>query len=165
MCVCVCVSVRAQSCSTLCSPMDCSPPGCPVHGISSAKNTGAGCHMLLHEIFPIQGSNSSLLNWQMDSLSLCHLESPQCQFMINEIYKIGKWINDYNPLLTLYIMRFEIIFTRVGMSWLGWNGGLWSCVFLYISTLSYSLFPQGHTVTTRGSGITSAGRAHVAEMK
>ena len=118
VCVCVCVNVRAQSCSTLCSPMDCSPPGCPVHGISSAKNTGAGCHMLLHEIFPIQGSNSSLLNWQMDSLSLCHLESPQCQFMINEIYKIGKWINDYNPLLTLYIMRFEIIFTRVGMSWL-----------------------------------------------
>ena len=39
-------------------------------------------------------------------------------FMINEIYKIGKQINDYNPLLSLYIMSFEIIFTRVGVSWL-----------------------------------------------
>ena len=27
----------AQSCPTLCDPMDCSPPGCSVHGISQAR--------------------------------------------------------------------------------------------------------------------------------
>ena len=32
----VCVSVT-QSCLTLCNPMDCSPPGSSVHGISQAR--------------------------------------------------------------------------------------------------------------------------------
>ena len=32
-CVCVCACVHTQSCPTLCSPMDCSPPGSSVHGI------------------------------------------------------------------------------------------------------------------------------------
>ena len=27
----------AQSCLTLCNPMDCSPPGCSVHGILQAR--------------------------------------------------------------------------------------------------------------------------------
>ena len=30
-------SMRAQSCSTLCDPMDCSPPGSSVHGISQGR--------------------------------------------------------------------------------------------------------------------------------
>ena len=46
----------AQSCPTLCDPMDCSPPGSSVHGILQA-NTGVGCHALLQGIFPTQGSN------------------------------------------------------------------------------------------------------------
>ena len=38
----------AQSCLTFCNPMDYSPPGSSVHGISQArKNTGVGCHFLL----------------------------------------------------------------------------------------------------------------------
>ena len=37
----------AQSCPTLCDPMDCSPPGFFVHGDSPGKNTGVGCHLLL----------------------------------------------------------------------------------------------------------------------
>ena len=32
-----CAHVPAQSCPTLCYPMDCSPPGSSVHGISQAK--------------------------------------------------------------------------------------------------------------------------------
>ena len=36
MCVCVCVRVRAQSCPTLCDPMDRRPPGSSVHGILQA---------------------------------------------------------------------------------------------------------------------------------
>ena len=44
-----------------------------VHG----KNTGVGCHFLLQGIFPTQGSNPSLLHWQVDSLALSHLGSPE----------------------------------------------------------------------------------------
>ena len=42
-----CVCLVAQSCLTLCNPMDCSPPGSFVHGDSPGKNTGVGCHVLL----------------------------------------------------------------------------------------------------------------------
>ena len=37
----------AQSCPTLCDPMECSLPGSTVHGNSPGKNTGVGCHALL----------------------------------------------------------------------------------------------------------------------
>ena len=65
----------AQSFSSvqLCNPMDCrllclwNSPG---------KNTGVGCHVLLQGIFLTQGSNPSLLHWQVGSLPLNHLGSP-----------------------------------------------------------------------------------------
>ena len=47
----VCVCLVAQSCPTLCDPMDCSPPGSSVHGDSSGKNTGVDCQALLQGIF------------------------------------------------------------------------------------------------------------------
>ena len=64
-----------QSCPTLCSPMDCSPPGSPVHGISHfpGKNTGVGCHFLLQGIILIQGSNSRLLHLLHCGWILCCL--------------------------------------------------------------------------------------------
>jgi len=37
-----------QSCLTLCNSMDCSAPGSSVHGDSPGKNTGVGCHALIH---------------------------------------------------------------------------------------------------------------------
>ena len=37
VCVCVCVYSVAQSCLTLCDPMDCNPPGFSVHGILQAR--------------------------------------------------------------------------------------------------------------------------------
>ena len=39
--------LAAQSCRTLCNPMDCSPPGSSVRGDSPGKNTGVGCHALM----------------------------------------------------------------------------------------------------------------------
>ena len=56
--------------ATLCSPMDCSPPGSSVHWDSLDKNTGVGCHFLLQGIFPTLGSNLSLLHRQAGSVPL-----------------------------------------------------------------------------------------------
>ena len=42
--------LAAQSCPTLCDPMDCSLPDTSVHGDSPGKNTGVGCHFLLQEV-------------------------------------------------------------------------------------------------------------------
>ena len=42
----------AQSCPTLCDPMDCSPPGSSVHGGSPGKKTGVGCRSLLQREVP-----------------------------------------------------------------------------------------------------------------
>ena len=46
--------------STLCDPMDCSPPG---YMYFPGKNTGMGCHALLWGIFPTQGSNPGLFTF------------------------------------------------------------------------------------------------------
>ena len=49
----------AQSCPTLCDPMDCSLRLLHLWD-SPGKNTGVGCHFLLQEIFPTQGLNLGL---------------------------------------------------------------------------------------------------------
>ena len=38
ICLCACVRVHAQYCSTLCKPLDCSPTGSSVHGISQEEH-------------------------------------------------------------------------------------------------------------------------------
>ena len=66
----VCVS---HSFPTLCDPMDCSPPGSSVHGISEQENRGG---LPFPSPGDLQGSNPGrfcLLHWKADSLSLHHL--------------------------------------------------------------------------------------------
>ena len=53
--------MTAQSCPTLCNPMDCSPPGSLYPWDFPCKNTGVGYHSLLQGIFPTLGSNLGLL--------------------------------------------------------------------------------------------------------
>ena len=52
----------AQSCSTLCDPMDTEPARLLCPWDSPGKNTGMGSHSLLQGIFPIQRSNPGLLH-------------------------------------------------------------------------------------------------------
>ena len=40
--LCMHACLVTHSCPTLCDPMDCSPPGSPVHGDSPGKNPGVG---------------------------------------------------------------------------------------------------------------------------
>ena len=56
----ICVYLVAQSCLTLCYPMDYSPQGSSFHRDSPGKNIGVGCHALLQGIFPTQESNPGL---------------------------------------------------------------------------------------------------------
>ena len=44
------------------------------------KNTAVGRHFLLQGIFPTQGLNLHLLQWQVDSLPLSHLVCPEISF-------------------------------------------------------------------------------------
>ena len=74
--VCVVLCLVAQSCLTLCNPMDYSPPGSSVLGDSPGKNTGVGCHSLLQGIFPTQGSNPGLPHCRRILYWLSHQGSP-----------------------------------------------------------------------------------------
>ena len=55
--MCMCCAKLLQSCPTLFDPMDCSTSGSSVHADYPGKNTGVGCHALLHGIFLTQGLN------------------------------------------------------------------------------------------------------------
>ena len=79
---CAVLCLVAQSCPTLCDPMDCSPPGSSDHGDSPAENIGGGCQALLRGIFPTQGLNScllGLLHRQVGSLPLVPPGKPLMQ--------------------------------------------------------------------------------------
>jgi len=67
----------AQSCLTLCDPMDCRLPGSSVHGDSLGKNTGLGCHALLQGIFPTQELNPGLPHCRQILYCLGHQGSPR----------------------------------------------------------------------------------------
>ena len=62
----------AQSCLTLCDPMDCSLPGSSCLWDFPGKYTGVGCHFLLQEIFPTQGLNQGLLHYRQTLYCLSH---------------------------------------------------------------------------------------------
>ena len=73
---CAVLCLFTQSYTTLCNPMNCSPPGSPVHGGSSGKNTGMGCHILLQGIFPTWRLNPDLPHCKWILYHLNHQESP-----------------------------------------------------------------------------------------
>ena len=119
VCVCVCVCVKvAQSCPTLCEPLDCSLPGSSAHGIPQArKNTRAANCSLLQRIFLTQGSPL-----RVDSLIF---EPP------------GKPIGSINPeqkrkkKLSVYLQRRRL------SSEMLWDFSFFSNRFLKLSVYSF----------------------------
>ena len=71
------LSLVAQSCLTLCNPMDYSWPGSSVHGDFPGQNTRVGCHALLQGIVPTQRSNRGLLHCRWILYHLSHKGSPK----------------------------------------------------------------------------------------
>ena len=68
--VCVLVTLVAQSCPTLCDPMDCSPWNSP------GQNTGVSSLSLLQPIFPTQESTRGLLHCRRILYQLSYQGSP-----------------------------------------------------------------------------------------
>ena len=79
--------VAIQYCinSTLCNPMDCSPPGSSVPGDSPGKNIGVGCHAFLQGIFPTQESNPGLPHCMPILYCLSHQQSPLYELQVYNI--------------------------------------------------------------------------------
>ena len=71
-----CCCLVAKSCPTLLRPHGLYPASLLCLWDFPGKKTGGGCHFILQRIFPTQGSNLSLLIWQVDSLPLSHQGSP-----------------------------------------------------------------------------------------
>ena len=77
----------AQSCLTLCDPMDCSLPDFSVHGDFPDKNTGVGCHFLLpmkcyHAINLILGPPPPWPHWNL-------ITSQRPHFQILSLWELG----------------------------------------------------------------------------
>ena len=66
----------AQSCLTLCHPIDCNPPGSSVQGIFQARILEY-YYFLLQGIFLTQRLNPCLLHWQVDSSPLAPPRKPK----------------------------------------------------------------------------------------
>ena len=81
VCVCVCAHTFAQSCPTLCNPMDCSPP------VSS-----------VHEILQVR-----ILKW----IAICFSRGPSWPRDRTHVSCIGRWILYHWVLGKLWIFLFS----------------------------------------------------------
>ena len=125
----------AQLCLILCDPMDCSPPGSWVHGDSPGKNTGVGCHFLLHGIFPAQGSNPGLPHHGCFLYHLSHRGSSyiwyKCFLLIvsqRALAKFGAYLKIVFAILKLFVENNKLIAPRM----LGFlqTSEFWPVIFL-----------------------------------
>ena len=81
---CCCSCLVAQSCLTLLRPCGLQPNKLLCPWDSPDKNAGVSCRFLLQGIFLSQGLNSCLLLWQVDSLQLSHLGSPDIGWLCSK---------------------------------------------------------------------------------
>ena len=92
----------AQSCLTLCDPMDCSLPGSSIHGIFPGKNIGVGCHFLLQGIFQTQGLNLGLPHCRQ----MLYLLSHQGSLLLSEG---GHFFHKFNNSTFVMLLLDRII--------------------------------------------------------
>ena len=83
------------------------------------KNTEKGCHFLHQGTFPIQGLNSHLLHWQVDSLPLSHQGNPHDGIIghgTTDRFQIGKGVHQ-GCLLSPYVFSLyaEYIMRNAGL--------------------------------------------------
>ena len=82
--------MRAQSCPTLCDPMDCILPDSPVHGDSLGKNTGVGLPFPSPGDLPDPGIEPRFPALQADSLPSESPGKPRNKgIFLNSFYKVS----------------------------------------------------------------------------
>ena len=97
----------AQSCVTLCDPIDCSPPRLLRPWDFPGKNTGVDCHFLLQGILPIQGSNPGLPHCRWILYQLSHKGSPLLRIMEDFCSAHGILTLDYLGLFLFFYLPFQ----------------------------------------------------------
>ena len=109
----------AQSCLTLCDPMDYSLPGSSVHRDSPGKKTGVDCHALLQGIFPTRGLSPGFSHCRQ---ILYYLNHPGSLFSnsVNQYLKGGwaswllKKMENYSIILSQALWTFKDHMPRIG---------------------------------------------------
>ena len=99
----------AQSCLTLCDPMDCNPPGSSVHGVSTGQNTAVGCHPPPGDL-PNPGIKPRSSPLQVDSLQS---EPPR------------KPVQHTHTHTHIYIFGCALLLLGSYLLNQGWNVGTW----------------------------------------
>ena len=98
----------AQWCQTHCDPVDYSPPGSSVHGISQARVLEWVCHFLLQGIFLTKGWKLALLHYRRILDHSSHQEG--------FISPVWCYWSDVEPTVAFdqgnYYRRFSVQFSR-----------------------------------------------------
>ena len=98
----------AQSCLTLCDPVDCSLSGSSV----SRQGHWSGLPFLSPGIFPTQGSNPGLLHCRQMLYCLSHQRRPSLLYLSNN-FEIRKW-ETYDLLCFCFFFFFQYSFGYLG---------------------------------------------------
>ena len=86
----------AQSCPALFDPMDCRLVSFSVLGESPGKNTTGGCHALLQETFPTQGSTPGLPHCRRILYQLSHQRSPRIlEWVAHPFFRGTSWSRNW----------------------------------------------------------------------
>ena len=111
----MCACSAAQSCPSLCDPMNYRPPGSSVHKSSQVGILGRLAIFYPTGIFPAQGKNPhllQLLDGQADSVSLCHLV---VWFQTNYRASIvSAFLFAYDRVLSIVIIVIVDVEIRIG---------------------------------------------------
>ena len=100
------IHTLSQSCSTLCSLMDCSPPGSSPQNFPG-KNTRAGCHFLLQGICQPRAQTDISCTDRQILYHECHLERPFLRVGKYYFFKLSQLI--YNIVLASAIQRGDLV--------------------------------------------------------
>ena len=115
----------AQSCLTLCDPMDCSPPGSSVPGDSLGKNTRVGYHALFQGISPTQGLNPGLPHCRRILSHLSHRGSTHVYtcWSLSHVRRLATpWTVAHQPPLS---MGFSWLSPQTKSQVCGYLGNFW----------------------------------------
>ena len=98
-----CVLV-AQSCLSLCDPMDCILPGSPVHGVLQARSP-----LFLQGIFPAQGLNPCVLHISYIAGGFFTTEAPGEIFSIEHMITPNLLLHSFSIYIVTWLKNLKII--------------------------------------------------------